>query len=663
MKKKIWRCCLLATMVLIFLSAGTCMAANQVFQDTQEHWAKDYINELARLDYVAGNPDGTFKPDKNMTKAEFTRLLISCMGINNPSDDTTKNFSDTAGNWAIKFINEAAMLGILEPSEYPDGLQPDGAIKRSEACAMLVRALGKLPATGMTTFNDNDKVQLSEYRGFIKTAADLGLMSGYSTGNFEPFADLPRGQACTVLYKYLYLEGKIPTITPPASGTYTPSFTGNIRYVSIDGELYDTNTVPVSFIIDFIEVPAKSLAVHTSGINLNNTYIIETDSSKNADIVVHNVRYAVKEYALSGDKLEVTVSSRKIHKFEVGNRTYNSDYVYLYVASRDEGYYLSDMTVIDDNKVKIGNKVYNLSNDKITISANDKNDFYDIVELEITDKDNILQLKATDPVVMDNLGISDIAAIFVDNSTLDLGDIDNIYFIIGGTRYDLSEVTLDATGNFNVDSEVYSYDRVKMVIDELQYEITLLHSNKAKFIFYCDEGSDQEWVIVDDKYYDTEDVKFIKGASIYDVDEVMVVSRNLYRIDKKQYTLDSNLLVQVDNKTYTIYEIYWDAQEQATVIETDDDVDSTLATQPQEIIFYNDDTRYQKGTQDVTIYAYREWVSFSKVFISDPAHYAYKDKNYDLIGAELRIDGIEFEILDTAWHGSTAILDIFMEEQ
>ncbi|PKM78333.1 MAG: hypothetical protein CVU90_02190 [Firmicutes bacterium HGW-Firmicutes-15] len=672
MKKKIWSCWLILALVFLLVGTGSCVAANQVFQDANAHWAKDYINQLSSLGYIAGNPDGTFKPDKSMTRAEFTSLLISCMGIT-PSDKTSRNFSDTAGHWALAPINEAAKLGILEPSEYSKGLVPNGAIKRSEACAMLVRALGKSPTNAMTTFKDNDKVQLSDYRGYIKTASDLGLMSGYPNGNFEPFNELPRGQACTVLYKYLAQQGKVPASPIPVTETSptTPVSTGSIRYVTIGNDLYDSKTVPVSFIINYIEVPVKSMSVSSSNINVNNTYTLKMDSdSDNPDIVINNIRYGIDKLTVSGDKLVVSPGYRKIYKFKAGEYGYNSDYVSLYVKSANQGYYLSDMGIIDEYRVKVGSQTYNLSTDKITIATNasggstGKRSFYDIKQIDLAPKDTIMQLVATDSVVMDQLGIADVAAIFVDNTTIALNSIKKIDFIMGGKKHALSEVTIDATGNFSGGGrdKVYPYNQVMMIIDDMQYKINLLNINKSKFIFYCDKGISQEWVIVDGEYYDVSDVKIIKGTSIYGLDQAIVVQRNLIRIGGQQYKLDSDFKCRVDNKIYAINSIEYSSALLATIIDIGSLADTTLANQPLEIVFFKGNSRYQEGTSNVSIYTGSKWLTFDQIFISDPAHFTYQDTSYNLIEAKIKINDKEFKATDTAWHGATQVLDIYIEE-
>jgi len=666
MIKKI--CCylLVLSLVISFMSIRPCTAAtSKVFPDTQSHWAKDYISQLTSLGYLSGNPDGTFKPDSNMTRAEFTSALITCLGVT-PSDTTSTYYPDTKGHWAIGAINAAAKLGILVQKEDPAGIVPDGSIKRSQACAMLVRALGKSPGTGITSFKDQSKINQSMYAGYIKTACDLGLMSGYN-GNFEPFNNMTRAEACVVLYKFLAQQGKVPAVPASTTSPATTVSTGNIKNVSIGSDLYDINTIPISFIVNYQEVPVKNIVASSSNVIINSTYTFNLNSdSNNPDIIVYNNRYGISKLAVSGDKLVVTPTYRKIFKFTAGDSKYNSDYVSLYVNSTNQGYYLSDMGIIDESHVKIDSQNYNLSTDKITIgvknSGSSTGGFYDIKKIDLTQQDTVMQLVTTNPVVLSQLGISDIVAIFAGNTTLNLNSINNIYFIVGGKRYSLSRVTIDGAGNFSGSDKVYPYSQVTMIVDDLQYKINSLQINESKFVFYCGAGSSQEWVILNNEYRDAADVRIIKGTSIYTLDQALVVSRNVLRINGKQYNLDSDFKCRVDNKTYDIDEIDYDSSQHATIIDTGDLTDSTMANQPSKFIFYNDNTKYQEGITNTTIYIASQWVTFDQVFISDSSNFAYQDTNYALIGARIKINDQEFKVVDTSWHGATQIMDIYLNE-
>lgn len=128
------------------------------FSDINKHWASEFITTLSSAGYISGYPDGTFKPDKTVSQAEFVTVLISCMGLS-PTDTKTSYFNDTKNHWARGSINEAVKQGILVPSEYSNVLQPDSGLKRSQAAAMMVRALGQKPDNGPLSFTDKATVE------------------------------------------------------------------------------------------------------------------------------------------------------------------------------------------------------------------------------------------------------------------------------------------------------------------------------------------------------------------------------------------------------------------------------------------------------------------------------------------------------------------------
>ena len=104
----------------------------------------------------------------------------------------------------------------------------------------------------------------------LRTASDLGLMSGYN-GNFEPFNNMTRAEACVVLYKFLAQQGKVPAIPTSTTSPATTVSTGNIKNVSIGSDLFDLNTIPISFIVDYQEVPVNSIVASTASIIVNSS--------------------------------------------------------------------------------------------------------------------------------------------------------------------------------------------------------------------------------------------------------------------------------------------------------------------------------------------------------------------------------------------------------
>jgi len=237
------------------------------FSDINNHWAGEYISTLSSAGYISGYPDGTFKPDKTVSQAEFVTVLISCMGIT-PTDTTTGYFNDTKNHWARGSINEAVKQGILVPSEYSNVLQPDSGLKRSQAAAMMVRALGQQPDNGAISFTDKDAVEQSMYRGYIKTAYDFNLLTGYPGGEFKPFEFVTRAQMCKLILNFMEVNGGAPVSSPQPVETNNP-VNGRLTSIAIGDELYDFNSVPVYLKIDYNNVKISSITVTDDYITVN----------------------------------------------------------------------------------------------------------------------------------------------------------------------------------------------------------------------------------------------------------------------------------------------------------------------------------------------------------------------------------------------------------
>ncbi|RKO65642.1 S8 family serine peptidase [Desulfofundulus salinus] len=139
-----------------------------LFSDLQGHWARKEIGELAQLGLVGGYPGGKFHPEKTVTRAEFTLMLVRVLkeshlpveaepppagqlpsssgnvpahGPGNDNDGRAANSAPSdLPSWAEKGIREAILRGIV--SGYPDGtFKPDRPVNRAEAAAILARVL------------------------------------------------------------------------------------------------------------------------------------------------------------------------------------------------------------------------------------------------------------------------------------------------------------------------------------------------------------------------------------------------------------------------------------------------------------------------------------------------------------------------------------------
>jgi hypothetical protein len=102
-------------------------------------WYAREVSYLADSGIILGYEDGTFKPDKKITRAEFTVILSRFFDMNESAP--ASGFDDAAGHWAENYINNAVAKDWI--AGYPDGtFRPDAQITRAQAATMINKMLG-----------------------------------------------------------------------------------------------------------------------------------------------------------------------------------------------------------------------------------------------------------------------------------------------------------------------------------------------------------------------------------------------------------------------------------------------------------------------------------------------------------------------------------------
>jgi len=167
--------------------------------DISGHWAAESINQLFRTKSLSGYPDGTFRPDNTISRAEFATILVKEFNLNSVKG---KVFEDTSSHWASDYITAAAEHGIVKG--YNDTLfGPDDPITREQMVVMLVKA------AHIDTFNSadlanifTDSSQISDWaKDAVFAANKSGILSGYPNGNFRPQGQASRAEAANVIVK------------------------------------------------------------------------------------------------------------------------------------------------------------------------------------------------------------------------------------------------------------------------------------------------------------------------------------------------------------------------------------------------------------------------------------------------------------------------------
>ncbi|WP_168121005.1 immunoglobulin-like domain-containing protein [Paenibacillus sp. HB172176] len=119
------------------------------------HWAKDAIGAVAALGLMQGYPDGSFRPERTITRAEMASIAANLLngtltargGNKSPGASGKGSFLDTSGHWAEEAITQAKAAGII--NGYEDGtFRPDETLTRAQAVTILNKLQGRDPLTG-----------------------------------------------------------------------------------------------------------------------------------------------------------------------------------------------------------------------------------------------------------------------------------------------------------------------------------------------------------------------------------------------------------------------------------------------------------------------------------------------------------------------------------
>lgn len=120
-------------------------------------WYNNAVSTLVKMGIVHGYPDGTFRPDSPVTRAELVTMSVGFFQYDAAAD--SGRFSDIAGHWAKSDILAAAKMGFIDG--YPDGtFRPDNNITRAEAVRIINNVLNRAPHKDhllreMVTWPDN----------------------------------------------------------------------------------------------------------------------------------------------------------------------------------------------------------------------------------------------------------------------------------------------------------------------------------------------------------------------------------------------------------------------------------------------------------------------------------------------------------------------------
>lgn len=187
------------------------------FSDLAGYWAEETVSRLAETGLVVGYPDGTFRPERPLTRAEAAALLVRAVKAPPAAEEDLsaagKKMADAAEipAWAQKAAAAAVREGLVRGSARGGGtlfFAPERAASRTELAVMLVRALkakAKQAVPGRLRFTDAGSVPPWAAEE-MAAAAGAGLVRGYPDGALRPAGPVTRAEAAVMLERFLEIS-------------------------------------------------------------------------------------------------------------------------------------------------------------------------------------------------------------------------------------------------------------------------------------------------------------------------------------------------------------------------------------------------------------------------------------------------------------------------
>ena len=191
--KKVLSIVLSIAMVLCMMPAMAFAGTSAAYSDIEGAACEASVELLSELGVVNGYSDGTYKPEKEVTRAEMAKLIVTALGLD-PQAGTSSFIDMGAAEWAIPYVGYAQSLGII--NGYGGGkFGPNDNVTYDQAITMIVRALGYTTAC--------NEMQGTWPAVFVQKANELGILKDVNKFGSNPSN---RGDIAIMLANALYVQ-------------------------------------------------------------------------------------------------------------------------------------------------------------------------------------------------------------------------------------------------------------------------------------------------------------------------------------------------------------------------------------------------------------------------------------------------------------------------
>lgn len=286
---------ILCAMLSLILSLSSVMSF--AFEDVNDtHWAKEYIDRLTELKVINGYEDYTFKPENNVTRAEFAKMLSVSFNLDSKNSD----FEDIENHWAKEYIKKCEDVFPTEGKEF----LPDINAKRAEIAYSLSVCLNLENAEKALDemFSDANTVSptLSEK---VAALVQAGIIEGYENGEIRGDIPVTRAEVCALIIRALDYVKNEDTKQPESDKSEetdkpeVPDKEENKEDEDKENQNSDKNDAYEGLEHIYTLVPAKNLILVTSSRETKNeagdgairlTYVLSGDDTEYSSVISEN---------------------------------------------------------------------------------------------------------------------------------------------------------------------------------------------------------------------------------------------------------------------------------------------------------------------------------------------------------------------------------------
>ena len=221
MKKKIISLILSAAMVATATVVPVSAADVKDFADVAaDSWYYDSVDFVAERDYMNGTSATTFSPNDSMTRAMFVTVMARVAGAQTDNNAVTEFTDVPSGQWYTGAVQWGVEKGLVQG--HGDGtFGTNDPITRQDTAVLAQRflkwyseATGLTPETGAKVDSFTDASSISDYaKDAVEYCRQIGLLTGYEDGSFQPLKSITRAEAATILKRMTFLAEGVLTVT------------------------------------------------------------------------------------------------------------------------------------------------------------------------------------------------------------------------------------------------------------------------------------------------------------------------------------------------------------------------------------------------------------------------------------------------------------------